>query len=54
MCVWDGGGVGGGTHTCLLQMPNFALDYAVVKTQKLFSLHGGFLTYAINHNRETI
>ena len=31
----------------------FALDSIVVITQKLFSSHGGFLTYAIYHHRET-
>ena len=32
----------------------FALDSVVVETQRLFSLHGGFLTIAIFHHRETI
>ena len=30
------------------------LDSAVVEAQKMFSSHGGFLTIAINHLRETI
>ena len=32
----------------------FALDSFVVKTQKLLSMHGGFLTNAMQHHRETI
>ena len=32
----------------------FALDYFVVKEQKMFRLHGGYLTIAIYHHRETI
>ena len=32
----------------------FALDSAVVRRQKLFSSHGGFLTNPVNHHRETI
>ena len=31
----------------------FALDF-VIKTQKMFSSHGGFLTIAMYHHRETI
>ena len=30
----------------------FTLDHAVVKTQTLFSSHGGFLTYAMYHRRK--
>ena len=30
----------------------FALDSAIVKTQKVFSSHGGFLIYAMHHHRE--
>ena len=32
----------------------FALDSAVVEAQNMFSLHGGFLTIAMHHRRETI
>ena len=32
----------------------FALDSAVVEAQKMLSLHGGFLTIAMYHHRETI
>ena len=32
----------------------FALDSVVVKTQKLFSLHGCFLMYVMRHQSETI
>ena len=31
----------------------FAQDSAVVKIQNYFSSHGGFLTYAMYHHRET-
>ena len=31
----------------------FALDFAFVKEQKMFSSHGGFLTYAMHCHRET-
>ena len=30
----------------------FALDSTIVKTQKMFSLHAGFLIYAMHHHRE--
>ena len=30
---------------------SFALDSVVVRTHKLFSLHGGFLTNAMHHHR---
>ena len=36
------------------QMHFTVLDSDVVKTQKLFISHGGFLTNAMNHHRETI
>ena len=36
------------------QMHFTVLDSDVVKTQKLFTSHGGFLTNAMNHHRETI
>ena len=32
----------------------FALDSAVVEAQKMLSSHGGFLTFAMYHHRETI
>ena len=32
----------------------FALDSVVVKHTKMFSSHGGFLTIALYHHRETI
>ena len=32
----------------------FTLDSVAVKTQKMFSSHGGFLTYAMHNHRETI
>ena len=31
----------------------FAIDSVIMKTQILFSSHGGFLTNAIHHHRET-
>ena len=32
----------------------FTVDSAVVKKQKCLSFHGGFLTYAVYHQREII
>ena len=38
----------------ILLAPNiFAQEYVVVKTQKLVSSHGGFLTNAMHHHRES-
>ena len=32
----------------------FALDFAVVEDQEMFSLHGGLLTFAMYHNGEIL
>ena len=48
-----GGGVGGGVWgglKCILLVPNFALDSAVVEVQEMFSSHGGHLTNAMYHH----
>ena len=45
-------GVGGGFNAFYWHQI-FALDSVVVKTQKLLSSHGGFLTNAMHHDRET-
>ena len=37
--------------TCTISSPY--IDSAVVKTQKLFSSHGGYLTIAMCNHRET-
>ena len=43
-----------GEIKCILLVKIFSLDYVVVKTQKIFSSHGGFQTTAMYHHRETI
>ena len=47
---------GGGGLKCILLVPkkNFPIDSVVVEMQKLFSLHGGFLTIATYHHSQTI
>ena len=40
--------------TYISLVPTFAYDSVVVKAQKLFSSHEGFLAIAMYHHRETI
>ena len=47
-----GGGGGGGGLNAFYWRQIFDLDSVVVKTQKLLSSHGGFLTNAMHHDRE--
>ena len=39
---------------CILLVPHLRPRIVVVKTQNLFSSHGGFLTIAMYHHREPI
>ena len=39
---------------CIYWRQISALDFVVVKTKKMFSSHGAFLTNAMHHHRETI
>ena len=48
------GGGGGGGLKCILLVPNYALESAVVEVQEMFSSHGGHLTNAMYHHRETL
>ena len=43
-----------GSLTVLYWHQIFALDSFVIETQKVFSSHGGSLTFAMYHHRETI
>ena len=46
--------VGGGGLNVFYWRQIFALDYVfVVKTQKIFSSHGGFLTNAMHHQKQS-
>ena len=47
-------GGGGGGLNAFYWYQIFALDSAVVEAQTILSSHGGFLTIAMYHHRETI
>ena len=48
-----GGGGGGGGVKTFYWYQILALDSAVVEAQKMLCSHGGFLTIAMYHHRET-
>ena len=49
-----GGWGGGGFFNPFYWYQIFALDSTVVEAQKMLSSHGGFITIAMYHHRETI